>query len=257
MDFINYNRGSWNKEVDKGNMWTKVVSKEAVEKARNGEWSIVLTPTKAVPKSWFPKELRGKKILCLASGGGQQGPILAATGAKVTVFDNSPNQLNQDKFVAERDGLTINTVQGDMRDLSVFEDNYFDFIIHPVSNCFIDNILPLWREAYRVLKKGGTLIAGFDNPIQYIFDLKELEQGNLVVRHKVPYSDLKDLSEEEFKELVLDQNEPMCFGHTLEDQIHGQIEAGFVISGFYEDKAMNDLVDTYIPTWIATKADKL
>jgi len=30
---------------------------------------------------------------CLASGGGQQGPVLAAAGAHVTVFDNSPRQL--------------------------------------------------------------------------------------------------------------------------------------------------------------------
>lgn len=257
MDFIKYNKEAWNKEVEKENMWTTVVSKEAVEKARNGEWSIVLTPAKAVPKSWFPKEFKGKKVLCLASGGGQQGPILAAAGADVTVFDNSPSQLNQDKYVAERDGLVINTVQGDMRDLSAFEDNTFDFVIHPVSNCFIDNVLPLWREAYRVLKKGGTLIAGFGNPVQYIFDLKELEQGNLVVRHMIPYSDIEDLGEEEFKDLVLDRDDPVCFGHTLEDQIQGQIEAGFVISGFYEDRAMNDLVDTYIPSWIATKADKL
>lgn len=257
MDFIKYNREAWNKEVEKGNMWTTVVSKEVVDKAKNGELSVVLTPTKVVPKSWFPKELKGKKVLCLASGGGQQGPILAAAGAEVTVFDNSPSQLNQDKYVAERDGLVINTVQGDMRDLSAFEDNTFDFIIHPVSNCFIDNVLPLWREAYRVLKKGGTLIAGFGNPVQYIFDLKELEQGNLVVRHMIPYSDLEDLSEDELKELILDREEPVCFGHTLEDQIQGQIEAGFVISGFYEDRAMNDMLSTYIPSWIATKADKL
>jgi hypothetical protein len=54
--------------------------------------------------------LAGIEVLCLASGGGQQGPILAAAGAKVTVFDNSANQLVQDRLVADRDGLTIETV---------------------------------------------------------------------------------------------------------------------------------------------------
>lgn len=257
MDFLSYNREFWNKEVESKNIWTRVVSKDVIENAREGNWEIVLTPTKAVPKEWFPKILTGKKILCLASGGGQQGPILAATGADVTVFDNSPRQLEQDRFVADRDGLLIHTVQGDMRDLSVFEDNYFDFIVHPVSNCFVDNILPVWREAYRVLKKGGTLISGFGNPIQYIFDLKEFNKGNLIVKHKIPYSDIRDLTEQEFKELVVDQNEGICFGHSLTDQIQGQIDAGFIISGFYEDKARGNILDTYIDTWIAMKAQKL
>jgi 2-polyprenyl-3-methyl-5-hydroxy-6-metoxy-1,4-benzoquinol methylase len=70
-------------------------------------------------------------VLCLASGGGQQGPILAAAGARVTVFDNSPQQLAQDRFVARREGLTLETVEGDMRDLSVFADVSFDLIVHP------------------------------------------------------------------------------------------------------------------------------
>lgn len=257
MDFLNYNREFWNKEVESKNIWTRAVSEETIQKAKGGNWEIVLTPTKPVPREWFPHSLIGKKILCLASGGGQQGPILAAAGAEVTVFDNSPNQLAQDRYVADRDGLTIQTVQGDMRDLSVFQDNYFDMIVHPVSNCFVDTVLPVWREAYRVLNKGGSLIAGFGNPIQYIFDLKEFSNGNLVVRHKIPYSDLKDLSEQEFQELIVDQNEGICFGHSLSDQIQGQIAAGFLISGFYEDKAKGNVLDTYIDTWIATKAQKL
>ena len=93
MDFINYNRECWNKEVENKNVWTQSVSKEVIEEAINGNWEIVLTPTKSVPKEWFPATLVGKKVLCLASGGGQQGPILAAAGAVVTVFDNSPGQL--------------------------------------------------------------------------------------------------------------------------------------------------------------------
>ncbi len=53
--------------------------------------------------------------------------MLAALGAEVTVFDNSLKQLEKDEFVAKRDGLNIKTVQGDMKDLSVFDDEYFDF----------------------------------------------------------------------------------------------------------------------------------
>ena len=69
-----------------------------------GEWQIVLTPTKPIPRTWFPADLHGVDVLCLASGGGQQGPVLAAAGATVTVFDNSPRQLAQDRAVANVKG---------------------------------------------------------------------------------------------------------------------------------------------------------
>ncbi len=254
VDFVSYNRKAWDLQVEKGNIWTQPVSPSVIEEARNGNWDIVLTPTKPIQKDWFPP-LGGKKVLCLASGGGQQGPILAAAGADVIVFDNSAKQLKQDEIVAERDHLNLRTELGDMRDLSRFGDGSFDLIVHPVSNCFVDIVLPVWKEAYRVLKRGGFLLAGFINPIVFIFDLKAWNAGELIVRHKIPYSDTRDLTEEELRELILDQDEPLSFGHTLHDLIQGQIEAGFLIAGFYEDIGEGPL-DQYINCMIATKAIK-
>jgi SAM-dependent methyltransferase len=257
IDLLNYNRQSWDSEVEKGNPWTRPVDPEIISNARNGHWSIVLTPTKPVPAGWFPP-LAHKQVLCLASGGGQQAPILAAAGADVTVIDNSPRQLERDRMVAGREDLSIRLEQGDMRDLSRFPDASFDLIFHPVSNVFIDSVLPVWREAYRVLRPGGSLLSGFMNPVVYLFDLKAWNAGQLLVRHKIPYSDLTSLSEVERQELVFDKNEPVCFGHTLHDQIQGQIEAGFLIAGFYEDNnGGGDLLDPYMDTSIATRAIKL
>jgi len=134
MDLLKLNREAWNEEVQKRNVWTRPVSPEVIADARMGRWSLLLTPTKPVPADWYP-ELRGAKVLCLASGGGQQGPILATAGADVTVLDNCPAQLEQDRMVAEREGLSIRLEQGDMRDLSRFEDGSFNLIFHPVSIC--------------------------------------------------------------------------------------------------------------------------
>ncbi|MGB5060478.1 MAG: hypothetical protein WBO48_17395, partial [Candidatus Promineifilaceae bacterium] len=89
-DIRAYNREAWNRAVSQGNIWTLPVSPEAIAQARQGEWRILLTETKPTPRHWFPADLTGVDVLCLASGGGQQGPILAAAGANVTVFDNSP-----------------------------------------------------------------------------------------------------------------------------------------------------------------------
>jgi len=142
MNIVEYNRAAWNREVEKGNEWTVPVSSEKIEAARRSEFSILLTETKSVPRDWFPTDLKGVDILCLASGGGQQAPVLAATGATVTVFDNSPAHLEQDLKVAAREDLSLKTVQGEMADLSVFADESFDLIFQPVSNCFAPAVRP-------------------------------------------------------------------------------------------------------------------
>ncbi len=254
MDILAYNSAAWDQEVEHGNEWTVPVGPEVIAAARQGVWEIVLTPTKPVPKTWFP-ELKGRDVLCLASGGGQQGPILATVGAHVTVFDNSPRQLQADRMVAAREGLTINTVQGDMANLSMFPAESFDLIVHPVSNCFAPDVRPVWAEAYRVLRRGGALLAGFQNPVVYIFDLELAEHGQLQVKNALPYSDLTSMAEEE-RQRYIQSGEPLEFSHTLEDQIGGQLDAGFLLAGFYEDYSPYDTLSDYMPTFIATRAIK-
>jgi SAM-dependent methyltransferase len=255
VDIRSFNREAWNRQVSSGNRWTVPVSPEVIASAKEGNWSVLLTPTRPVPQEWFPT-ISGLEVLCLASGGGQQGPVLAAAGAKVTVFDNSPDQLEQDRMVAARDGLEIQLVEGDMVDLSFFSAHSFDLIFHPVSNVFIPAIKPVWLEAFRVMKPGGVLLAGFVNPLQYIFDLDLLEaQGELIVKHKIPYSDLISLSEVDILHYK-EQGSPLEFGHTLEDQIGGQLEAGFLLDRFYEDIDPTTVLGNFIPSFIATRAIK-
>ena len=256
--YVEHNAKAWDGEVEKKNEWTLPVTPEVIEKARQGEWSIVMTPLKPVPRDWFPDSIKGLEILCLASGGGQQGPVLAAAGARVTVLDNSPRQLGQDRMVAEREGLDMRLVEGDMRDLSLFNDEAFDLIVHPTSNLFVPDIRPVWKEAFRVLKKGGTLTAGFCNPIMYMFDLKLEKQGILQVKYSVPYSDLEHMNDKDRRELI-EPDEPMEFGHSLEDQIGGQIAAGFVITGFFEDNYLpgeGEILPKYTSILITTRALK-
>lgn len=256
MDVRAYNRKAWNRQVKNNNPWTIPVSPQVIAAARDGEWAILLTPTLTVPRKWFPADLHGLEVLGLASAGGQQGPVLAAAGAKVTIFDNSPGQLDQDRHVAEREGLGLRLVEGDMADLSAFPDASFDLIFHPVSNVFVPDVRPVWAEAYRVLRPGGALLAGFMNPLQYIFDFDRMEnQGELEVRYSIPYSDLTSLDEER-RQKYLDEGAPLEFGHSLDDQIGGQLAAGFLLAGFYEDNDPELLLSKYIPSYIATRAIK-
>lgn len=255
MDVLKYNREAWNSQVEGGNQWTVPVSSEIIAAARVGDWSILLTPIRPVPRDWFPEDLHGVDILCLACGGGQQGPVLAAAGASVTVLDNSPRQLEQDRLVAARENLQIKTIQGDMADLSCFSEESFDLIFHPVSNVFAPEVLPIWREAYRVLRPGGSLLAGIANPAIYIFDLDRIDQGEFLVRHKLPYADITDLDKERLQRLI-DEKVPLEFSHTLEEQIGGQIVAGFLIAGFYEDIDPTHALSNYMPPYFSTRAVK-
>lgn len=255
MDVRGYNREAWDRQVESGNEWTVPCAPEVIEAARRGQWEVLLTETMLVPRAWFP-EMGGADVLCLASGGGQQGPIFAAAGANVTVLDNSPKQLAQDSLVAERESLDLKTVQGDMRNLSAFADGSFDLVFHPVSNLFVPEVRPVWREAFRVLRSEGILLAGFLNPAVYIFDLDLADTtGELRVKYKLPYADETSRSEEELRGQV-EKGEPLEFSHMLEDQIGGQAEAGFLISGLYEDHHRDDPIAAHMPTYVATRAIK-
>lgn len=256
LDIAEHSRRSWNKQVREGCRWTVPVSEELIAFAKDGEWTLFLTPNRPIPKSWFPP-LNQAQVLCLASGGGQQAPILAAAGAEVTSFDNSDEQLAQDKFVADRDGLDLVIERGDMRDLSRFSENHFDLIVHPVSNVFIPDVHPVWRECARVLKPGAPLLAGFMNPAFFLFNHDEALAGApLTVTHGLPYSDLELTGEARDK--LLKNEVAFEFSHTLEDQIAGQLRAGLVLEDLFEDDWSDEAtpLNKYCSTSIATRATK-
>lgn len=254
MDILSYNREAWDKQASSGCVWTQPVSSEQIALARKDDWHIVLTPTIPVPRSWFPSDLHGVDVLCLASGGGQQGPILAAAGANVTIFDNSPVQLSRDRLVAERDGLEIRTAQGDMADLSIFSDGSFDLIINPVSVCFVPHVLPVWRECARVLRTGGALLVGMPQPHIYCLDDDE-EDGKFRVRFTLPFSDIADVSPEE-RARRFGENAPLEFSHTFTELIGGQLAAGLQLTDMYEDRTPGELISKYMPSSMATRAIK-
>lgn len=256
-EIASHNRAAWDKWVEDGDRWTVPVSAAVIAAARDGDWAVYLTEEKPTPRDWFPADLRGLSVLCLASGGGQQGPILAAAGATVTVFDNSPAQLRQDELVARREGLALTTVQGDMRDLAVFADASFDMIFHPVSNIFVPEVRPVWQECYRVLRPGGSLLMGTVNPIEYAFDRHRIDSdGVYQLKYALPYSDATDVSEAE-RAALYGPNAPYEFSHTLTDHIGGQLDAGFIITGFFEAYREDPAAVRYFPHYLATRAIKL
>jgi SAM-dependent methyltransferase len=252
-----HNQAAWDRLAAQDCEWSRPVSAEVIAAARQGDWSAKLIPDD-LPDDWLG-DVAGRDILCLASGGGQQAPILAAAGARVTVVDASEGQLEQDRRVAVRDGLALTTIRGDIRDLSLFADACFDIVFHPISNLYVPDIRPVWKECYRTLRKGGRLLASFYNPVVFVADRDPQwrEQGLIRPIHSVPYADTHDLAMDQL-EAKMARGEALVFGHSLTDQIGGQIDAGFTIAGFAEARSPTPrfVIDGFLPTFMATLALK-
>ena len=77
-DPVAHNRAAWDREVDSGNEWTTPVGPDVIARARAGDWSVVLIGYEPTPRDWFPADLAGAAILCLASGGREDRPLLPA-----------------------------------------------------------------------------------------------------------------------------------------------------------------------------------
>lgn len=248
MKYQDINAETIDRWVKSGWKWGQPITHEVFDNAKKGIWDVALTPTKPVPHEWLGN-LKGKKLLGLACGGGQQMPIFAALGANCTVIDYSPEQLNSEHLVAAREGYQIRVIRGDMTERLPFEDGEFDVIFHPVSNCYVQDVKPIWKECYRVLKHGGVLVSGIDMFIDYILD----EKYERVV-NKLPFNPLVNPEQMEF---LQKEDGGVQFSHTLEEQIGGQLEAGFMLTHLFEDTdGETRLQDLNIPTFLALRSVK-
>lgn len=239
---------------DGRNKFTSVISHEEYLQAKNGQIRVSLTSVKHVPGCWFPN-LAGLKILGLASGGGQQGPVFAAHGAEVTIFDFSIKQIEREKFVAEREGYSINAIKGDMTKPLPFCNASFDIIFNPVSNCYIEKLQPVWDECARVIKPNGLLMVGFVKEEHSMFEPDFANEDVLISRHRLPYNPMTDLSEEK-KRVMIEKHEPFVFSHTLTEQLGGLMKAGFILTDIFEDGDGGGLFDKYMNSYVAVRAIK-
>lgn len=254
IDIFSHNARAWDGAAERREMWSTPVSDDDIAAARSGDVSVLLTPETPVPADWFPP-MPGLRLLGLASGGGQQGPLFAAAGAHVTIVDASEGQLTLDRQVAERHGLPIELVRADAADLAMFDDEAFDLVFHPSANSFIADIQPVWNEAYRVLRPGGHLLAGFNNPVIFVFDPDDLDNETFTVRYSLPHSDAAALPPDQVRKRIA-AGDTLEHSHTLEQQIGGQLLAGFEIVGLYEDHWDAHPLSRFMPTSIATRARK-
>lgn len=215
--------------------WSACASKEQLQAARAGKLKLQFYD-RDVPEEWL-KDVKGKKVLCLAGAGGLQAPLLACAGAEVTVVDISNKMLEKDREIAKNEKLHIDIIKGNICDLSMFRDSCFDYIINPPSLMYIPQLSVVFKECYRVLNKGGIFIMMAPNPINYVCDYMDDENGGYYKAvHRMPYCS-KDYDDSDWIE----------YGHTMEEYLGGLIECGFVINGYLECQ-MDDITELQFMT---------
>lgn len=225
-----------NNLVENNVNWSACATPEEMQKAREGQLTLKFFD-KEIPADWL-KDVKGKKVLCLAGAGGLQAPLLACAGAEVTVLDLSEKMLEKDRTVAEKEYLNIRIEKGNMCDLSRFPDGSFDIILNPSSLMYVPDVRPVFQECYRVLKMGGTFIMMAPSPVNYLCDFVDDENGGYYKAvNRMPYCSSDHDTMGDWVE----------YGHTMEDYIGGQIACGFVINGYVECQ-LEDITELHFLT---------
>lgn len=173
-------------------------------------------------------------VLCLAGGGGQQSAVYSLLGARVTVFDLMEEQLQGDRAAAQYYGYAIQTIQGDMTDLSALSGGSFDRVHQPISTLYTPDLEKVYGEVHRVLRPGGLYYADFTFPLLYLADVAEWDGGGYPLRVTQAYR-RGPLFETDEGKLCFDAGKPVGeYHYRLSDIINELIAAGLTLRGLWE-----------------------
>ncbi|MFV1966607.1 MAG: class I SAM-dependent methyltransferase [Pirellulaceae bacterium] len=244
------NRRAWNEMVRQNQRFTRP--------ARDSDFS---NPLRKIDElGWLGKTIRGKKLLCLAAGGGKHGPLCAAAGADVTVVDLSPAMLELDRQVAAERKLQVRTVETSMEDLSMFQVGEFDAVIHPVSTCYVPRIEPVYREVARVTRIGGIYFSQHKQPASLQAEMTPTPHGYQLVETYYRLGPLPPVAGGPIRE-----RRTLEYLHRWEEIIGAMCRADFVIEDLVEprhariDAELGTLGhrSQYLPPYVRIKARRV
>ncbi|HTU24798.1 MAG TPA: class I SAM-dependent methyltransferase [Pirellulales bacterium] len=242
-----HNRQAWDARVRGRQVFTRP--------ARDADFA---QPLAVVDRhGWLGPSIAGKRVLCLAAGGGSQSALYAAAGAKVTVVDISGEMLALDRQVAAERQLDVTCIQASMDDLAGIGASGFDIVIQPVSTCYVPDVARAFREVARVTTPGGLYISQHKQPASLQAATEPTAAGYPLVE---PYYRTGPLPEV----VGSPHREPgtLEFLHRWEELIGGMCRAGFSIEDLVEplhaeaDAAIGTFGhrSRYVPPYVRIKA---
>jgi ubiquinone/menaquinone biosynthesis C-methylase UbiE len=213
------------------------------------------------PESWLGGNVTGKRVLCLASGGGLQSALCAAAGAVVTVVDLSPEMLALDQQVAKTHRFDIKVVEASMDDLSIFPVASFEIVIQPVSTCYVPDILKVYREVARVVAMGGLYISQHKQPVSLQAGLVPSNRGYVLSEPYYRAGPLPPLVEG----CLHREADTLEFLHRWEEILGGMCRSGFAIEDLVEPRHADPHAEpgsfahrsVYVAPYVKIKARRL
>ncbi|MCA9135112.1 MAG: class I SAM-dependent methyltransferase [Planctomycetales bacterium] len=211
---------------------------------------------------WLGGSIAGKRVLCLAAGGGRQSSLYAAAGADVTVVDLSGSMLELDRRVAAERGYSMRLLQTTMEDLSGLGDAEFDIVVHPVSTCYVPSVAPVFAEVARVTRPGGLYISQHKQPTSLQAGHQRSSQGYPICHAYYRDTPVPAPTSTSSSVRRLRESGAIEFLHRWEDLVGVMCRSGFVIEDLIEplhakpDAAVNSFADraTFIPPYVRIKA---
>jgi ubiquinone/menaquinone biosynthesis C-methylase UbiE len=246
-----YNQSAWDERVRNKRLYTRPATEEDF-----------VDPLKAMdPCGWLGGNVRGKRLLCLASGGGRQSALYAAAGAEVTVVDLSGEMLELDREVAKKRGLYIRIVQTSMDDLSLLADASFEVVVQPVSTCYVPDLVAVYREVARVTSPGGLYISQHKQPGSLQSDVVASDRGYVVNTPYYMNGPLPPVIGNYYHR----ESDTIEYLHTWESLIGSLCKSGFVVEDLMEPRHGKPTAEkgsfahrsAYLPPFVKIKARRL
>ena len=209
--------------------WDALVVKQQRFTTPRRDADIAQSPGIVAHDSWLDGGVAGRRLLCLAAGGGRQSAFYAAAGAQVTVVDISPQMLALDRHVAAERGLNIRVVEASMDDLSAFGTAEFDLVIQPVSSCYVPDVTLVYREVSRVTAPGGLYISQHKQPASMQAGVRPASRGYELEEPYYRSGPLPPVLGSPHREEGTTE-----FLHRWEELIGGLCRAGFVVEDLLE-----------------------
>jgi SAM-dependent methyltransferase len=218
MSAHDHNRRAWDERARSGARFARPATDDEIAR-----------PDQLTDAAGWIGDVRGKRLLCLAAGGGKHGPLYAAAGAIVTVVDISGEMLALDRQVAAEKRLSLRTVEASMDDLGTLADAAFDVVCQPVSTCYVPDVLAVFREVARVLVAGGLYLSQHKQPASLQAGVRPSAAGYELVEPYYRNGPLPDVAGSLHRE-----QGTLEYLHRWEDLIGGMCRAGFVVEDLIE-----------------------
>lgn len=189
-------------------------------------------------------EVKGKRVIEIGAGAGQNSIVLAKQGAIVTAYDISKEQLRHGKTLAKEEDIQVDFIRGDFQRLRAhFKPNSFEIAMsaYALQYCStLESMNDTFKQIYDILTPKGIFVFSLDHPVRTIGYWEEGKDRFVLDKYF-------DRSQKEwdytFPETGVSARMSGSF-KTISDIINGVLQAGFRLEQLLEPEPVRQDVNS-------------